>query len=65
MLNERLIHDTAWATALSLMELINPVLRDEERHDAFVEIFDRIHAGIEAYEIQVERLQHRLRPSKN
>jgi hypothetical protein len=47
------------------MQCIENVFREEEKRDAFMEIYERIKAGLEAYETQVTRQQHRLRPSRN
>ncbi len=58
-------HDMAWAVTLTIMEVIEDVLRPEERKDAFDEIYERVRAGIEAYEIQVKSSGGRLKPSRN
>jgi hypothetical protein len=64
--NQRLVHDAAWVTALSIMEMMENVLRPEERKDAFQEIYLRVKAGMEALEQQAEREAARLcRPSRN
>jgi hypothetical protein len=62
---QRLIHDTAWAAALSIMQCIENCLRPEERNDAFDEIYQRVRAGIECYDQMAQREVARLRPSRN
>ncbi len=57
---ERLIRDTAWAIAVSIMECIENCLRPEERRDAVHEIYHRVRAGIEAAEQMAQREQVRL-----
>ena len=42
-------HDHAWAIAVSITEVFAPLLRDEEKRDAFVEVYERIKAGIEHF----------------
>ncbi len=56
----RLQHDVAWATAKVVMKLL--VLRDEEMREVFINVYERIKAGLETYELQANRIQTRLRP---
>ena len=63
--NTRLVHDAAWATASSIIELIRPVLRDEEVNDALHEIYQRCRAGIESKLIMATREECRRNPSRN
>jgi hypothetical protein len=64
--NPRLIHDTAYALALHLLRVFEPLLREEEKRDAFTECYEAAKAGIEAFCIQADREAVRLcRPSKN
>ena len=42
----RLQHDVAWATALHILEVFSPLLRDEKKRDAFHEVYDRVKAGL-------------------
>ena len=64
-MNSRLVHDTAWATAQHILEVFAPLLREEEQREAFAEIYVRVKAGIECLEIQSERMQQRMKPSRN
>jgi hypothetical protein len=64
-MNERLIHDVAWATAAALSDIVSPCLREEEKPDAFAEFYQAVKAGLEVYEIQVRRMEQRLRPGAN
>jgi hypothetical protein len=64
-LNDRLVHDVAWATATALADIVSPCLREEEKADAFAEFYRAVRAGLEAYEIQARRMEQRLRPGRN
>lgn len=61
----RLQHDTAFATATSIIEVFEHLLREEEQADAFAEIYQRVKAGIECYDQMKSREETRLKPSKN
>jgi hypothetical protein len=58
-------HDAAWPGAFSIVEVFAPLLREEEQSEAFHEVYRRLMALLEAYDIQSERAQRRLRPCKN
>jgi hypothetical protein len=60
-----LIHDTAWATAVAVLEVFSPLLREEERKDAFLEVYHRVKAGLEAYCTHDDRMNDRLKPHRN
>jgi hypothetical protein len=64
-MHERIIHDAAWAAATSIFECIKNCLREEERADAFAEIYQRVKSGIEAAFVFVDRQQGRLKPGRN
>jgi hypothetical protein len=63
--NQRLIHDVAFATSRHILEVFACCLREEEQRDAFAEIYERVKAGIECFELRTNRLQSRLRPGRN
>jgi hypothetical protein len=63
--NERLCHDCAWAAAVSIMECLDGLFREEEKADGFHEVFIRIRSAIQCYVIKSEHEAHRLKPSKN
>ncbi len=65
MADDRLRHDVAWTTATHILEVFAPCLREEEQREAFAEIYARVQAGLECFEIQAERMQRRLKPSSN
>jgi hypothetical protein len=65
MTNQRLQHDTAFALATALLGIIQNCLRAEERRDAFNEFYQVCRAGIEAHDIQRQRMQTRLHPFNN
>jgi hypothetical protein len=62
---DRIRHDIAWATALHILEVFSPLLRDEEKRDAFNEVFTRVKAGLLSYDHEVKSLLHRLKPLSN
>jgi hypothetical protein len=64
-MQDRLIHDAAWALSQVLLEVVKPCLRPEEWWDARSEFYCAAHAAIEAYEIQKARMLARLNPTKN
>jgi hypothetical protein len=65
MENRRIQHDVAWATALHILEVFSPLLREEEKRAAFHEIYERVKAGLLAYDRETKNLLHRLRPLEN
>ena len=65
MASDSLIHDVAWATARHIVEVFSGCLRDEEKHDAFVEVYIRVKAGLENFQLQEDRMQQRMRPGAN
>jgi hypothetical protein len=58
-------HDMAWVVGGKLLEIIAPLLREEEKAEAFAEFYAIVKAGIEAYEIQKDRRCKRLNPFNN
>lgn len=64
-MNNRLVHDCAVATTTVLMEILENVLRPEDRLDAYSELYIAVKAGIESYETMRERMERRLNPTKN
>lgn len=65
MASESLKHDTAWATAVSILEVFEPLLREEEQREAFAEVYQRVKAGLECFEIEMDRRDARLKPTRN
>jgi len=60
---ERLRHDVAWVTTLNILEVFN--LRDEEKSEAFGMIYERVKAGLLAYDRETKDLLLRLKPLNN
>jgi hypothetical protein len=60
--HERLIHDAAFATALSVFVCIENSLRPEEIETAFDEIYQRVRLGIEAFVLHSQRQREQLNP---
>jgi hypothetical protein len=61
----RVMHDAAMAMAACLVERVGGCLREEECKDAFEEFYRVCVAGLEAYEIQLNRIERRLKPLDN
>jgi len=64
-MNKRLVHDAAYACALSVMECLSGLFREDEKRDGFSEIYARVKAAIEAFAVMEERKGKRLKPSRN
>jgi hypothetical protein len=65
MVNERLIQDVAVATSKHILETIGGCLREEEQLDAFAEIYERVKAGIEAFEKDRNRIETDSKEKEN
>ena len=63
--NQRLIHDVTFATSRHILELFAGCIREEDHRDAFSEIYARVKAGIESYDLESNRIMRRLRPGRN
>jgi hypothetical protein len=63
--HDRLTHDVAWTTAMHILEVVAPCLREEEQREAFAQFYVLVKAGLECFEIQAERADRRLKPSSN
>jgi hypothetical protein len=59
----RIRHDIAWATAINILAIFN--LRDEEKREAFVMVYECVKDGLLAYEKETKDLLHRLKPLSN
>ncbi len=55
----RLQHDSAYAIATHVLTVFENLLRDEEKRDAFCEVYDAAMAWLEAYELLADRLSRR------
>jgi len=62
MTSDSLAHDIAWATARDIVHVFAGCLREEERHDAFVEVYARVKASLVRFQIQENRRRQRMRP---
>jgi hypothetical protein len=65
VINQRLQHETAFALARALLGIVGNCIRAEERRDAFDAMYEACKAGIEAHDIQRQRMQMRLDPFNN
>lgn len=61
-MNSRVLHDTAHSTALKLLEIVKPCIREEEWRDAYAEFYAAVREGLVAYEEQAHRNAARLGP---
>ncbi len=64
-MNERLINNTAFQMALALLGLVKNCVMPEEHTDAFNEFYSVCKSYLEGYQIQMERMEKRLRPMRN
>jgi hypothetical protein len=64
-MNRRIIDDHARATAKALLDLIAHNYRPEEHLEIWQAFTEVCRAGIESYVIESQRLESRVRPSKN
>jgi hypothetical protein len=62
-MGHRLQHDAAFHLTEQLMALIGHLLGEEERKDAFGELYHLARAAIERYAVAEERSKRRLRPT--
>ncbi len=65
MSNQRLQHDAAVAIAWTCLDVLFPCLHPALRQQAWECFYQAAKSGIEAYELQVDRMQRRLHPNKN
>ena len=61
-INQRLQHDTAFALATALLEIVRNCIREEERRDAFAAFYEACRAGIETHDLRRQRIEKRLHP---
>lgn len=59
----RIQHDIAWQVTLRILQLFN--LRDEEKHEAFPLVYERVKDRLTAYDKERIDLLHRLKPLTN
>lgn len=64
MANQRLQHDAAVAIAKACLDVIAPCIHAELHKRAWQSFYEIAKAGIEAYEVHVDRTQQRLHPSR-
>ena len=64
-INQRMQHDTAFALATALLDIVCNCIREEELRDAFEAFYEACRAGIEAHDIRQQRMQTRLHPFNN
>ena len=64
-MNHRVIHDSAFQMARELLGTVKDCLREEEHRDAFEEFYTICKNGLESYEVQADRMEKRLKPSRN
>ncbi len=62
---QRLQHDSAYALATALLEIIENCIRPDERRDAFEEFYAACKGAFECYETMKRREETRLMPSRN
>ena len=65
MPSQRLQHDAAVAIAKACLDVVASCVHPSCHKDAWDEFYMIAKSGIEAYEIQLNRMQQRLHPSNN
>ena len=65
MANQRLQHDAAVAIAKTCLGVIFPCIHPALHQQVWESFYQAAKRGIEAYELQVDRMRQRLHPSKN
>lgn len=63
--NQRIQHDAAIAIAKACLDVVTSCVHPSCHKDAWEEFYLIVKAGIETYEIQNQRMLHRLRPCQN
>jgi hypothetical protein len=58
-------HDTAFALATALLEIVKNCIRPEERRDAFGAFYEACKGALECYDTMKGTEGTRLRPSRN
>lgn len=58
-------HDVAWPAALSILSVFEDVIREDEHRDALHEIYIRVVAALEAYDMRAQRLLQQTEPGEN
>lgn len=64
-MNRRLIQDNAMQMAKAMLNVVKNCIREDEHRDAFMEFYAICKAGIEAYEVQRQRMIQPLNSSEN
>ena len=64
-MNHRLIHDAAFMMAEEILRTVKDCLYDLEHQEAFQEFYTIAQRNLELYETQADRMEKRLRPSRN
>lgn len=65
MTSDSLRHDIAWATSIRIVRVFAGVRREEEQRDAFAEVYARVKAGLDLFEMQRGRMDQRMKPEGN
>jgi len=59
-------HDPAWVGALHILSIFKPLLREEEKSDAFLEVYRVMKATLESHDrISSRAWRKRLEPGSN
>jgi hypothetical protein len=58
-------HDCAVALTAAIMEIFQPLLRQEEYQDAVDVVYAAVRAGLTAYDMQRDHVLKRLKPLNN
>jgi len=64
-MNTRLQHDAAVAIATACLDVIFPCIHVALHKQAWESFYTVVKSGLEAYEVQVDRMQKRMKPLEN
>lgn len=64
-MNQRMVNERAFLMAREMLGTVASCLRPEEHRDAFEEFYRSCKRHLEEHQVQVERMESRLRPSAN
>lgn len=59
---DRIRHDVAWRVSVEIVEVFSSLLRDEEKRDAFEEVYAHVKAALLTYDQETRDQLRRLKP---
>ena len=65
MQSRLLTNHVAFEMTLEILDVVAGCLPEEAQHEAFVEVFTRLKAGLEQFEQHTNRFEQRMQPGLN